>query len=91
MPTPTSIPTATPARPRFPPRPHALAETRQGYANLCRLVSLANGWGLAEQADRERRRRDPCAALRHVREHTAGVVCLTGGRRGGAGPAGHGR
>ncbi|HET9557924.1 MAG TPA: PHP domain-containing protein, partial [Actinomycetota bacterium] len=59
-----------------------LAETRQGYANLCRLVSLANGWGLAEQADRERRRRDPCAALHHVREHTAGVVCLTGGRHG---------
>ncbi|HEY6698908.1 MAG TPA: PHP domain-containing protein, partial [Acidimicrobiales bacterium] len=59
-----------------------LAETRQGYANLCRLVSLANGWGLAGQADRERRRRDPCAALHHVREHTAGVVCLTGGRRG---------
>jgi error-prone DNA polymerase len=59
-----------------------LAETRQGYANLCRLVSLANGWSLATQADRERRRRDPCAALRHVREHTAGVVCLTGGRRG---------
>lgn len=59
-----------------------LAATRQGYANLCRLVSLANGWGLVEQADRERRRRDPCAALHHVREHTAGIVCLTGGRRG---------
>ena len=68
-----------------------LAETRQGYANLCRLVSLANGWGLVEQADRERRRRDPCAALHHVREHTAGVVCLTGGRAWGAGRAGGGR
>jgi PHP domain len=27
-----------------------LAENRQGYANLCRLVSLANGWGLVEHA-----------------------------------------
>ncbi len=59
-----------------------LAASRQGYANLCRLVSLANGWGLAERADRERRRRDPCAALHRVREHSAGVVCLTGGRGG---------
>lgn len=59
-----------------------LAADREGYANLCRLVSLANGWGLAEQADKERRRRSPCVALHHVREHTAGVVCLTGGRNG---------
>jgi error-prone DNA polymerase len=59
-----------------------LAATRQGYANLCRLVSLANGWGLADQVDRERRRRDPCVAMHHLRHHTAGVVCLTGGRNG---------
>jgi error-prone DNA polymerase len=59
-----------------------LAANRQGYANLCRLVSQAHGWGLADQADRERRRRDPCVALDRVRQHTAGVVCLTGGRNG---------
>jgi error-prone DNA polymerase len=58
-----------------------LAADRQGYAHLCRLVSLANGWGLTEQADKERRRRSPCVALHQVREHAAGVVCLTGGRR----------
>lgn len=59
-----------------------LAADRQGYANLCRLVSLANGWGLAEQADRERRRLDPWVALDQLREHAGGVVCLTGGRNG---------
>lgn len=59
-----------------------LAADRRGYANLCRLVSLANGWGLAEQADRERRRLDPHVALDQLREHSGGVVCLTGGRNG---------
>ena len=59
-----------------------LAATRRGYANLCRLTSLANGWGLADEPARQRRRRDPCLAQRALADHAEGLVCLTGGRRG---------
>ncbi len=55
-----------------------LASTREGYASLCRLVSLAHGQHLESMDDREKRRRDPCIPLNMLREHTAGVVCLTG-------------
>jgi error-prone DNA polymerase len=59
-----------------------LAIDRQGYANLCRLASLANGHGLAAQADRERRRLSPCLPLDLLPAHTAGLICLTGCRQG---------
>jgi error-prone DNA polymerase len=58
-----------------------LAESRQGWANLCRLVSLAHGHAEPTQAGRERRRRDPCLARHHLASHSAGLICLTGGRR----------
>lgn len=58
-----------------------LAATREGYANLSRLVSLANGLDLPEQDERERRRRDPCLPLQRLAERCAGLVCLTGCRQ----------
>jgi len=59
-----------------------LAANREGYGNLSRLISLANGLDLAEQDQRERRRRDPCLPLPRLARHCAGVVCLTGCRQG---------
>ena len=49
-----------------------LAMTRQGYANISRLMTLANA------ADRRDPRLDPS----HLPGHAGGVVLLTGGRRG---------
>ena len=49
-----------------------LARSRQGYANVSRLFTLANA------ADRREPRLDPA----HLREHAAGIVLLTGGRDG---------
>ena len=49
-----------------------LARTREGYANISRLFTLANA------ADRKRPRLDPA----HLPEHAAGVILLTGGRGG---------
>ena len=49
-----------------------LAKSRQGYANISRLFTLANA------ADRREPRLDPA----HLRGHTEGVVLLTGGRDG---------
>lgn len=48
-----------------------LAESRRGYANLCRLISLAH------RADRRRPALDPA----ELSGRTEGLVCLTGGRR----------
>lgn len=59
-----------------------LAATRQGYGNLCRLVSLTNGLGLPEQEQRERRRLDPFLPLHQLAGHCEGLVCLTGCRQG---------
>lgn len=66
------------------PRHHLtlLAATREGYGNLCRLASLANGLGLERQEARERRRRDPCLPLAQLAPHCRGLVCLTGCRQG---------
>ncbi|HET7876849.1 MAG TPA: error-prone DNA polymerase [Methylomirabilota bacterium] len=58
-----------------------LAATREGYGNLCRLVSLANGLDLDGSDERERRRRDPCLPLHRLPDHCEGLVCLTGCRR----------
>ncbi len=49
-----------------------LARSRQGYANISRLFTLANA------ADRREPRLDPA----HLREHADGVALLTGGRGG---------
>ena len=49
-----------------------LARTREGYANISRLFTLANA------ADRREPRLDP----RHLPEHAGGVTLLTGGRGG---------
>ena len=49
-----------------------LARTREGYGNISRLFTLAN------TADRRKPRLDP----RHLPQHTAGVIMLTGGRDG---------
>ena len=49
-----------------------LAKSRQGYANISRLFTLANS------ADRREPRLDPA----HLREHAEDVVLLTGGRDG---------
>ena len=49
-----------------------LCQSRQGYANLSRLFTLAN------DVDRREPRLDPS----HLAEHASGLVLLTGGRRG---------
>ena len=49
-----------------------LARTREGYANISRLFTLANS------VDRRKPRLDPA----HLREYADGAVLLTGGRRG---------
>ncbi len=52
-----------------------LAETREGYANLCRLLSAAH------LADPERER-PPLVTLESLRSHAEGLICLTGCRHG---------
>ena len=49
-----------------------LAKTREGYANLSRLFTLANA------ADRREPRLDPA----HLPDHAGGLLLLTGGRDG---------
>ena len=49
-----------------------LAETRQGYANLGRLFTMANA------VDRRAPRLDPA----HLASHAEGLILLTGGREG---------
>ncbi len=55
-----------------------LAETRDGYANLCRLLSAAH------LADPEREH-SPLVTLDSLRDHSQGLICLTGCRHGEAG------
>ena len=50
-----------------------LAETRQGYKNLCKLLTAAA---------RGRPKGDARATLSQVREYQEGLHCLTGGREG---------
>jgi DNA polymerase III alpha subunit len=52
-----------------------LAETREGYANLCRLLSAAH------LADPERQH-PPLVTLESLRTHAEGLICLTGCRHG---------
>lgn len=59
-----------------------LAETRAGYANLCRLSSLAHGLLQAEQEARETRRLDPVLPVAALQAHAGGLILLTGCRDG---------
>ena len=65
-----------------PARSHLtlLAETQPGYANLCRLSSLA--FGLEEETDagKETRRLDPCLPIERLAAYTEGLILLTGCR-----------
>jgi error-prone DNA polymerase len=70
--------------PEHGPRHHLtlLAASRQGYANLCRLVSLGCGLEVEDMKTRDARRREPCLPLHRLAEHCEGLVCLTGCRHG---------
>ncbi|MEX2031932.1 MAG: PHP domain-containing protein, partial [Dehalococcoidia bacterium] len=59
-----------------------LAESRQGYSNLCRLSSRAFGLFEDEQDARETRRLDPVVPVDILAEHAAGLILLTGCRDG---------
>ena len=59
-----------------------LAETREGYANLCRLSSLAYGLGETDRRAQEARRLDPVVPLAALERHAAGLIVLTGCREG---------
>ncbi|MFH0915991.1 MAG: DNA polymerase III subunit alpha, partial [bacterium] len=64
-----------------PDDPHhlvLLAETREGYANLCRLLSAAH------LADPERER-PPLVTIESLRAHAEGLICLTSCRHGEVG------
>jgi error-prone DNA polymerase len=52
-----------------------LAESRQGYQNLCRLLTRIKL--RTEHGDQER----AVATVRDVAEHAAGLVCVTGGSK----------
>ncbi|TAJ21301.1 MAG: DNA polymerase III subunit alpha, partial [Dehalococcoidia bacterium] len=59
-----------------------LAETREGYSNLCRLSSRAFGLFEDEQDGRETRRLDPVVPVTFLKEHAQGLILLTGCRDG---------
>jgi len=77
-----------------------LCETREGYTNLCRLLTAAHwhtrrwareGWSepLAQVADDRRPGQDPldeepCVSLEEVERCAPGLVCLSGCARDGA-------
>ena len=59
-----------------------LAETREGYANLCRLSSYAFGLRETDAAAKEQRRLDPVLPLADLEHHAGGLIVLTGCRQG---------
>ncbi|MEZ4501115.1 MAG: DNA polymerase III subunit alpha [Dehalococcoidia bacterium] len=59
-----------------------LAETKQGYSNLCRLSSLAFGLDETSDEGKEARRLDPVLRLETLERHAEGVIVLTGCREG---------
>ena len=59
-----------------------LAETREGYSNLCRLSSRAFGLFEDDQPDRETRRLDPVVPVAEIEGHAHGLILLTGCRDG---------
>ena len=66
------------------PRSHLtlLAETREGYAHLCRLISYAHGLLLDDPEAKDARRKDPWIAWDTLPEYAAGIIVLSGCRRG---------
>jgi error-prone DNA polymerase len=68
---PAWVPHCVPAEPiRFP----LLAESATGYQNLCRLIT--------RYKLREGTKAEGSATLADVQEHSAGLICLTGGDEG---------
>ncbi len=65
--------------PAEPVRFALLAETQQGYQNLCRLIT--------RMKLREAHKAEGAALLADVAEYSAGLVCLTGGAEGPLGAA----
>jgi error-prone DNA polymerase len=70
-----------------------LCESRRGYSNLCRLITLAHAdtrrWSRDGDATPGGRRQDPLEAepavsLERVERHAEGLVCLSGCARDGA-------
>ncbi len=59
-----------------------LAESAAGYRNLCRLLTLAHAH---TRDNAPRTPMQPWATLEQVEEHAAGLVCLSGCARDGAG------
>ena len=59
-----------------------LAETRQGYANLCRLSSYAFGLRESDRRAQEARRLDPVLPLADLQRHADGLIVLSGCREG---------
>ena len=59
-----------------------LAETREGYAHLCRLSSIAFGLFADTQAAKETRRLDPVLPVSTLEAHAGGLIALTGCREG---------
>ena len=59
-----------------------LAETREGYKNLCHLSSLAFGLQQTTDADKEARRLDPVLPIDELPARAAGLILLTGCRDG---------
>ncbi|PZC50348.1 MAG: error-prone DNA polymerase [Chloroflexi bacterium] len=57
-----------------------LAENQRGYANLCRLSSIA--FGLEEESDagKQERRLDPCLPIDRLAQHSDGLIVLSGCR-----------
>jgi error-prone DNA polymerase len=58
-----------------------LCEDRQGYANLCRILTQAHAG--TRVPGRERELLPPSVELEMLEEHTAGLVCLSGCARHG--------
>ncbi|WP_263418327.1 DNA polymerase III subunit alpha [Terriglobus albidus] len=57
-----------------PARLPLLCETRQGYQNLCQLITRFKM--------REKKKQEGTATLSDLEEHAAGLICLTGGDEG---------
>jgi DNA polymerase III alpha subunit len=77
-PNPGATPDSSVAPPSDPHHLVLLAETREGYANLCRLLSAAH------LADPEREQL-PLVTLESLGTYAEGLICLTGCRHGEVG------
>ncbi len=75
---PDGAPLSSASAPSDPHHLVLLAQDRQGYANLCRLISAAH---LADPS----RQRPPLVTFESLRAHAEGLLCLTGCRHGEVG------